>query len=117
MLLVVVLVAGLLGGSSCDGEATVRLQQSIVPEPVAATVDEVVAPVGNWTTMVEALDVFNARNLANNWERREEGAVGTECERHVARYIEGLRRQELWAMKSEWLFFFLVLWGVGERLD
>ncbi|XP_058791730.1 O-acyltransferase like protein isoform X2 [Phymastichus coffea] len=95
----------------CDSEETIIGRQSIIPtmdssEPAkdhiadASPVQFNPRPTSNWTTLVEALDIFSARNLANNWV---EGAynLNQECERDITRYIEGLRRQEIWALKMD----------------
>lgn len=54
----------------------------------------------NWTTLTEALDVFSGRNLVKNWV---EGRypIGEQCGKEISRYIEGLKRQELWALKGK----------------
>ena len=111
----------LVAGVSCDDggeEALVRLQ-SIVPtidssEPArdnTATVSKKRTDAGadNWTSLAEALDVFSAKNLARNWKEGALQQIGKQCERDVTRYIEGLRRQELWAIKSEFCFCFFFL--------
>ncbi|XP_031849499.1 O-acyltransferase like protein-like [Nomia melanderi] len=55
---------------------------------------------GNWTTLTEALDVFNVRHLASNWT---EGRypVGEQCAKDLTRYIRGLKRHEGWALKVD----------------
>ncbi|XP_076627063.1 O-acyltransferase like protein-like isoform X1 [Colletes latitarsis] len=60
----------------------------------------------NWTTLSEALDIFNVRHLANNWT--DGGCPGEgrcpvegQCAKDVTRYIEGLKRNEGWALKAD----------------
>ncbi|XP_016839566.1 O-acyltransferase like protein isoform X1 [Nasonia vitripennis] len=110
LLCVSLLLLATIGRISCDSEASVRLQ-SIVPtidssEP-AKDGDAAANPSrtpeersSNWTTLTEALDIFSARNLARNWQEGK-FPLNQECERDVSRYIEGLRRQELWALKVD----------------
>ncbi|XP_076285934.1 nose resistant to fluoxetine protein 6-like isoform X1 [Lasioglossum baleicum] len=54
----------------------------------------------NWTTMSEALDIFNVRHLASNWT---EGRypVQEQCAKDITRYIQGLKRHEGWALKAD----------------
>lgn len=58
---------------------------------------------GNWTTLTEALDVFNVRHLASNWT---EGRypVAEQCAKDLTRYIRGLKRHEGWALKGKFEF-------------
>lgn len=53
----------------------------------------------NWSTVSEALDIFNARHLANNWTEGKY-PVEEQCAKDITRYLEGLRRNEGWALKG-----------------
>lgn len=91
-----VLALILVSRVSCD--AGVGLQ-SIVPSESAARASN------NWTSMAEALDIFSVRNLDRNWPPSPGDRLTRECERDVSRYLQGLKRQELWALKSEFLVY------------
>ena len=54
---------------------------------------------GNWTTLSEALDVFNVRNLAKKWAEGKY-SVNAQCGKDITRYIQGLKKQEFWAVKG-----------------
>ncbi|XP_076160360.1 nose resistant to fluoxetine protein 6 isoform X2 [Ptiloglossa arizonensis] len=54
----------------------------------------------NWTTLSEALDIFNVRHLASNWTE-ERYPVEGKCAKDVTRYIDGLKRNERWALKAD----------------
>nr|XP_034194410.1 O-acyltransferase like protein-like isoform X2 [Osmia lignaria] len=57
-------------------------------------------PKKNWTTLSEVLDIFNVHHLASNWTEGKHPVEG-QCDKDVTRYIEGLRRNEGWAMKVD----------------
>ena len=54
---------------------------------------------GNWTTISEALDVFNVRHLAKKWVDGKY-SVDAQCGKDITRYILGLKKQEFWAIKG-----------------
>ncbi|KAI4486403.1 hypothetical protein M0804_005773 [Polistes exclamans] len=58
------------------------------------------SPQKNWTTLTEALDIYSARNLARNWVEGKY-PIGEQCGKDISRYIEGLKNQELWALKVD----------------
>lgn len=118
------LLLATIGRISCDSEASVRLQSIVptidssepakdgdaaanpsrTPEDHSTSIIISSSSSNNWTTLTESLDIFSARNLARNWQEGK-FPVNQECERDITRYIEGLRRQELWALKGELTFF------------
>lgn len=53
----------------------------------------------NWTTLSDALDIFDVRHLASNWTEGKY-PVEEQCSKDVTRYIEGLMRSEVWALKG-----------------
>ncbi|XP_033228459.1 O-acyltransferase like protein isoform X2 [Belonocnema kinseyi] len=55
---------------------------------------------GNWTTISEALDVFNVRHLAKKWTDGKY-SVDAQCGKDITRYILGLKNQEFWAIKVD----------------
>ncbi|XP_026669927.1 nose resistant to fluoxetine protein 6-like isoform X2 [Ceratina calcarata] len=67
-------------------------------ERARTSIDEV--PGNQWTTLSEALDMFNVRHLANNWTEGKY-PVGEQCAKDVTRYVEGLKRHEGWALKVD----------------
>lgn len=99
---------------NCDSEETLIGRQSIVPtvdssEPIREDAAAAASPqvkFSNWTTMSEALDLFSARNLARNWIEGKYH-LNQECERDITRYIDGLKRQEIWALKSKFSSFYM----------
>ncbi|XP_076232213.1 nose resistant to fluoxetine protein 6-like [Calliopsis andreniformis] len=54
----------------------------------------------NWIAISEALDIFNTRYLANNWTEGKY-PVKEQCAKDITRYIEGLKRNEGWALKVD----------------
>ncbi|XP_076673726.1 O-acyltransferase like protein isoform X2 [Andrena cerasifolii] len=54
----------------------------------------------NWTTVSDALDIFDVRYLASNWTEGKY-PVEEQCSKDVTRYIEGLKRNEVWALKVD----------------
>lgn len=54
----------------------------------------------NWTSLSDTLDVFSARNLVKNWVEGKYN-VGVQCGRDITTYVEGLKNQELWALKGK----------------
>lgn len=75
-------------------ESTVHRTRSL-PEH-----DDEVFAGRNWTTISEMLDVYSSRHLAEKWEEGKY-PVGTECDRDIARFVEGLRKHEMWALKGD----------------
>ncbi|XP_011506464.1 PREDICTED: nose resistant to fluoxetine protein 6-like isoform X3 [Ceratosolen solmsi marchali] len=98
--IILLLAAGCAAG---DGEASARLG-AIVPSEPQQQFEEAASlgsSLANWTGLHETLDFFNPRNLARNWSPLLVQTLGDECARDVARYLNGLRRQELWAIKMD----------------
>lgn len=58
----------------------------------------------NWTSLSEALDVFSAHNLIRNYVKGKY-AIGTQCDKDITIYLEALKNEELWALKSKITFF------------
>ncbi|XP_015601894.1 nose resistant to fluoxetine protein 6 isoform X2 [Cephus cinctus] len=54
----------------------------------------------NWTTLPEMLDVYNSRNLIENWVRGKY-PVDLQCDNDMTRYVEALKNQEIWALKVD----------------
>ncbi|XP_011314340.1 uncharacterized protein [Fopius arisanus] len=54
----------------------------------------------NWRTIAERLDVYSSKNLEKHWQ---EGKyfVGKQCDKDITRYVEGLKNQEIWALKAD----------------
>ncbi|KAJ8681440.1 hypothetical protein QAD02_017227 [Eretmocerus hayati] len=71
-------------------------------------------PDGSWMGLGEALELFSPAELERSWRRADEDKASDEarmrdsivpdCRRHVERYLDGLRKRELWALKSEYWF-------------
>ncbi|XP_034948317.1 O-acyltransferase like protein-like [Chelonus insularis] len=55
----------------------------------------------NWSTLVEDLDLFNTKILAENWSENKDQNVDIQCAKDITRYIEGLQKKEKWALKAE----------------
>nr|KAF7413111.1 hypothetical protein H0235_012962 [Vespula pensylvanica] len=82
-------------------EKSIDYADTVIPSHRTRSLPDIVEnPHTNWTTLTEALDIFSGRNLVKNWV---EGRypVGEQCSKDISRYIEGLKRQELWALKGE----------------
>lgn len=63
----------------------------------------------NWTSLSDMLDIFSARNLVRNWIEGKY-PVGIQCGKDITRYINGLKNEELWALKGKLnLFICLIL--------
>lgn len=60
----------------------------------------------NWSTLAEILDIYNTKNLAKNWVKERTTGVDPKCAKDITRYIEGLQKQEMWALKGIKFFFF-----------
>ncbi|XP_032674877.1 O-acyltransferase like protein isoform X2 [Odontomachus brunneus] len=54
----------------------------------------------NWTSLSDTLDIFSARNLVRNWAEGKH-AVGAQCGKDITTYVEALKNQELWALKTD----------------
>lgn len=54
----------------------------------------------NWTTVSEVLDVFNVKHLARKWVEGKY-SVDAQCGKDITRYIQGLKKQEFWAIKGQ----------------
>lgn len=78
---------------SKDVELSVHRTRSLLPQ-----VEE--TEHGNWSTLYEALDVYNVRKLAENWSKGKY-PVTEECSKDITVFIDGLKREELWARKSK----------------
>lgn len=59
----------------------------------------------NWTSLSEALDVFSAHNLVKNWVEGKY-TVGVQCGKDITTYVEALKNEELWALKSKIKFYY-----------
>ncbi|KAF7388052.1 hypothetical protein HZH66_010819 [Vespula vulgaris] len=82
-------------------EKSIDYADTVIPSYRTRSLPDIVEnPHTNWTTLTEALDIFSGRNLVKNWV---EGRypVGEQCSKDISRYIEGLKRQELWALKVD----------------
>ncbi|XP_046473634.1 nose resistant to fluoxetine protein 6 [Neodiprion pinetum] len=77
---------------SKDIESSVHKTRSL-PQPEEAL-------RGNWSTLQEDLDVFNTRWLAENWIEGKY-PVSSECSKDVTRFVDGLKRKDLWARKMD----------------
>ena len=51
-------------------------------------------------SLARVLNFYNTEVLAANWERTK-GFVGAGCRRDVEMYLQGKRKMENWALKSE----------------
>lgn len=74
-------------------------QNPLVNQRLRTSTDEYKIQNGNWTTLSETLDIFNVRYLANNWTEGKY-PIQEQCAKDITRYIEGLRKQEVWASKG-----------------
>ncbi|XP_051158663.1 nose resistant to fluoxetine protein 6-like isoform X3 [Leptopilina boulardi] len=54
----------------------------------------------NWTTISEILDIFNVKHLARKWIEGQY-SVDAQCGKDITRYIQGLKKQEFWAIKVD----------------
>ncbi|XP_016911048.1 nose resistant to fluoxetine protein 6-like isoform X1 [Apis cerana] len=75
-------------------------QNPLVNQRLRTSTDEYKIQNGNWTTLSETLDIFNVRYLANNWTEGKY-PIQEQCAKDITRYIEGLRKQEVWASKAD----------------
>lgn len=54
----------------------------------------------NWTSLSDMLDIFSARNLVRNWIEGKY-PVGIQCGKDITTYVNGLKNEELWALKGK----------------
>lgn len=83
--------------SSKLSEGIAQDQQANQRVRISGDIEEV--PDRKWTTLTEALDIFNVRYLANNWTEGNY-PVQEQCAKDITRYIEGLKKHEVWALKG-----------------
>lgn len=56
--------------------------------------------ITNWTTVSDLLDIFNVKHLARKWIEGQH-SVDAQCGKDITRYIQGLKKQEFWAIKVD----------------
>lgn len=83
------------------------VRDSLADQRVRTFTDADKIPDRNWTTLSEALDLFDVRYLAKNWTEGKY-PVQEQCAKDITRYIKGLKNHEDWAIKgtSNWSNFF-----------
>ncbi|XP_054007968.1 O-acyltransferase like protein-like isoform X1 [Hylaeus anthracinus] len=89
-----------IGGARSSANVSENPAQDLLANQRTRTVLETERNDKNWTTLSEALDIFNVRHLASNWT---EGRypVDEQCAKDITRYIQGLKRNERWALKAD----------------
>ncbi|XP_033352837.1 nose resistant to fluoxetine protein 6-like isoform X1 [Bombus vosnesenskii] len=75
------------------------VRDSLADQRVRTFTDVDKIPDRNWTTLSEALDLFDVRYLANNWTEGKY-PVQEQCAKDITRYIKGLKNHEDWAVKA-----------------
>ncbi|XP_066593755.1 nose resistant to fluoxetine protein 6-like isoform X2 [Prorops nasuta] len=56
--------------------------------------------VEDFKGLVDELDIFSTKNLANNWIEGKY-PISRNCESDLSRYVRALKNQELWALKAD----------------
>lgn len=85
--------------TSSSNDSEVSPQDSLANQQVRTLTNTDKIPDRDWTTLPEELDIFNVRYLASNWTEGK-FPIQEQCAKDITRYIEGLKRQEGWALKG-----------------
>ncbi|XP_076387230.1 O-acyltransferase like protein isoform X2 [Megachile rotundata] len=98
----VLLCLAIHGAKSSSNVSENPVQELLPSHRSRTSADSVVDTTFNesWTTLSEVLDIFNVHHLASNWTEGKY-PVDKQCAKHVTRYIDGLRRNEGWALKVD----------------
>ncbi|CAL7947868.1 unnamed protein product [Xylocopa violacea] len=92
--------SAIYGAASSSNVSDNPAQDLLANQRVRTLTDIDRTPDRNWTTLSEELDIFNVRHLANNWIEGKY-PVQEQCAKDITRYIDGLRRHEGWALKTD----------------
>ncbi|KAK0083724.1 hypothetical protein PV325_008322 [Microctonus aethiopoides] len=86
---------------SCEAHELIQQENSNHRARSLPRVDEIPIEQPKWNTLAEHLDVYSTKNLAKNWNKDVIPLVKSQCAHDITRFIEGLKKQEIWALKAD----------------
>lgn len=85
---------------ACEAHELIQQENSNHRARSLPRVDEIPIEQPKWNTLAEHLDVYSTKNLAKNWNKDVIPLVKSQCAHDITRFIEGLQKQEIWALKG-----------------